>query len=63
MITYHSITKGVWEPILEPVVNPKDDQLVMWFLKVEVSVCVCVCVCVYGWCVCVCGRVCMWSVF
>ncbi len=38
MITYNAFSRGVWEPILEPVTDATDDLApqLMWFLKVEV---------------------------
>ena len=41
VVSYYSLTRDVWEPILEPVMNPKDDKAppILWFMKMEVRVC------------------------
>ena len=39
MVSYYSIVRDCWEPILEPVMDPKDDEAppVMWFMNISVS--------------------------
>ena len=39
MVTYNALARGTWEPILEPITDPKDDQAPqsMWSLKFDVS--------------------------
>jgi len=39
MVTYNALSRGTWEPILEPITDPKDDQApqTMWYLRFDVS--------------------------
>ena len=38
VISYYSLIRDVWEPILEPIMDPKDDEAppILWFMKMKV---------------------------
>ena len=38
VVSYYSLLRDVWEPILEPVLDPKDDKAppILWFMKMDV---------------------------
>ncbi len=40
VMMYYSLMRDVWEPILEPIMDPKDDKAppVLWFMKIDVCV-------------------------
>ncbi len=40
MISYYSSNRDAWEPILEPVIDPKNEEAppLMWFMKMHVCV-------------------------